>query len=322
MKPLEGVPAPKCVIITPVFNDFASVARLVRELAPADPLETLLLIVNDGSLEHPPSEFPGGAPPFRIGVLHLKANLGHQRAIAAALGFVSHWVKPDAAVVVMDADGQDRPRDVAKLLNASALSPEKIIVAQRLRRSEPLLFRLGYIGYRWLFQLLTGMGIRHGNFSAMSGRTVRRLAHVTGLWNHYAATVQISKIPVVGVEVDRGERYSGVSHMNLTGLIAHGLSAISVHMETAGVRMLLGAMTLSLLAGLGLAVVVIIRLTTDLAIPGWASMLSASFAILAVLGLMSSVQLVFTVLAARVRLPVIAAVDAIHFISDFQLYDQ
>lgn len=323
LEPLEGGADPRYVIIAPVFDDFAAAARLIEEIADAlDPAalpHTLLLIANDGSLKPAPSEFPGGAAALRVGVLNLKANLGHQRAIAAALGFVSHWIASDATVVVMDADGQDRPQDVPELLRLSAQNPGMVVVAQRARRSERLVFRAGYACYRLLFRLLTGRTIRHGNFSAMTGRTAQRLAHAAGLWNHFAATIQASKIPVLGVEVDRGERYVDASRMDLVALIVHGLSAISVHMETAGVRMVLGALVLSLLAGLGLACVIVIRLTTDLAIPGWASILGASFLILAVLGLMFSVQLVFTVLAARERLPVIAAVNAVHFIRDFEL---
>lgn len=315
--------APKCVVIAPVLDDFPAASRLVREigdeLKPERPSDLMFLFVNDGSLEPPTPEFPKEIAPFPVGILHLKANLGHQRAIAVALGFVSHWVPPDADVVVMDADGQDRPRDVPRLLDVRSRNPEGIVVAQRARRSETTGFRFGYACYRLLFRLLTGKTIRHGNFSAMSGSTAQRLAHVAGLWNHYAATIQISRIPVHGVEVDRGARYAGASRMNLITLVRHGLSAIAVHMETAGVRMLLAALVLSLLAGLALAAVVAIRLTTNLAIPGWASMLGASLMILAVLGLMFSAQLVFTVLAARERLPVIAAVDAVHFVRHFEL---
>jgi hypothetical protein len=326
VKPLQDLPAPKRVIIAPVLDDFTSAARLlhetVKELYDVDHSRTLFLFVNDGSLKPPPPEFPFDIDLPRVGVLHLRANLGHQRAIAAALGFVSHWIAPDATVLVMDADGEDRPQDAQELLRLSAENPNSIIVAYRARRSETLIFRIGYVCYRLLFHMLTGQRIRHGNFSAMTGRTVQRLAHLAGLWNHYAATIQISRIPVLGVEADRGARYADTSRMNLIALIQHGLSAISVHMETVGVRILLGALFVSLLAGIGLVTVVAIRLTTELAIPGWASLLGASFMILAVLGLMLSVQLVFMVLAARERLPVIAAVDALRFIRDFELFSK
>ena len=59
--------------------------------------------------------------------------------------------------------------------------------------------------------------------------------------------------------------------MNLVSLILHGLGGISVHGDVIGVRALLGTLVAVLLCVIGIAIVVAIRFTTDLAIPGWAS---------------------------------------------------
>lgn len=305
------------IIIAPVFNDFESADCLLQDLERALEAEghqrSLVLLVNDGSSDRcPPQLLKNRA--VKVAMLHLRTNLGHQRAIAVALGFVSSWVPADAAVVVMDGDGEDHPKDINSLLRVLKANPDKIVVANRARRQESFGFRLGYGLYRALFRLLTGQTIRHGNFSAMSGRTCTRLAHLSSLWNHYAATLYISRIPIIGVELDRGSRYAGMSKMNLVSLIVHGLSAISVHIEKAGVRMLLGAFLISTLAGAVAVGVSIVRLFTDWAIPGWASIVGSSFLVLAVLSLISSVQLIFIVLAARERRPVIPAVDSGLFI--------
>jgi polyisoprenyl-phosphate glycosyltransferase len=249
-----------------------------------------------------------------VGVVRLRSNVGHQRAIAIGLSFLHGWVRPDAAVVVMDADGEDDPADVPRLLEALARQPGHIVVANRARRSESLGFRIGYGLYRAAYRALTGHAIRSGNFCAMRGASVRRLAYIPSLWNHLAATIYKSRLPVAGIEVARGRRYAGQSRMNLIDLMVHGLSAISVHMEAAGVRVLvlaLGFSATALAAGL---FVVHRRLFTDLAIPGWASVLSTLFILLAAVGLSAALTLVFLVLSARDRRPVIPAVDGHYWV--------
>ena len=51
------------------------------------------------------------------GVLHLRSNQGHQRAIALGLYHLHEFTDAEA-VVVMDGDGEDRPEDLPELLRA------------------------------------------------------------------------------------------------------------------------------------------------------------------------------------------------------------
>lgn len=310
--PADGI---RCLLITPVFNDFACAAQLLRDLQKQVPADirrhTAVLLVNDGSTE--PKVLTPSAE-LRVFEMTLHANLGHQRAIAVALGVVSRWLSADAVLVVLDCDGEDRPEDVPRLIEAARAHPDRLILANRARRSEALGFRIGYGLYQLLYRLLTGHNIRHGNFSAMSGRLATKLAFVPSLWNHYAATLDKCRIPTHGIDVIRGHRYSGTSRMNLVALIAHGLSAISVHIETAGVRMLLAFLGLGLTALSAGLTVAMIKILTPWAIPGWASTMVGLFTILAIVGLAACVQLIFTVLAARERPPVLVAYDAWRFV--------
>jgi uncharacterized membrane protein len=95
---------------------------------------------------------------------------------------------------------------------------------------------------------------------------------VSELWNHYAAGVFKARIPYQTISTTRAPRLTGESHLKFVGLIAHGLSALSVHAEVIGVRLLvvagLAAVTItSLLAG-----VVLVGFVTSGAIPGWATL--------------------------------------------------
>jgi len=102
------------------------------------------------------------------------------------------------------------------------------------------------------------------------------------IWNHYAAALFRSKLPFTTIPIARGVRISGESRMNFGALVAHGLSAISVFGEIVGVRVLLVALAGSFFAAAGILVVVLIRVFTDYAIPGWATYAGGILAIIVV----------------------------------------
>lgn len=90
--------------------------------------------------------------------------------------------------------------------------------------------------------------------------------------------------------------------MNFTSLVLHGLSAVAVYSDVIGVRALF--VTLSLVAASVLAggTAVVIRLTTNFAIPGWATYAVGLSAILLVQAVTLSVLFVFLVLFNRTTL--------------------
>src|SRR5204862_1949020 len=108
-------------------------------------------------------------------------------------------------------------------------------------------------------------------FSIVPASQLQRLVVVSELWNHYAAAVFKARIPRSSIPTQRGERLSGKSRMNFVALVVHGLSALSVHSEIIGVRLLVVALVVVGLMGALLGAVVGVRLFTSLAIPGWAT---------------------------------------------------
>jgi len=302
----------------PVFNDWEAVARLLTALdgvaaGLADSVSVLL--VDDASTEPVP-----GALPFRpaairrVHVLPLRRNLGHQRAIAIGLTFVySQW--PCRAVVVMDADGEDAPADVPKLLaELAAHDSRRAVFAARARRSEGLRFWLGYRAYKLLHRALTGRRVEVGNFSVLPWHLLERLVGVSEIWNHYAAAVFKARFAVAQVPVPRARRLAGESRMNFVALVTHGLSAISVYGEIVGVRLLCFAAALIVLAFLGILGTVGIRVFTTQAIPGWATTLMAlSSALMVGLSLVLTVAVLF-VLQSRERSSFLPLRDYLHYV--------
>jgi hypothetical protein len=262
------------VFLIPVFNDWGAVSRVLADLD--EQLETIegpasVLLVDDGSTEPSPTRLPFEPRRLaRVEVLPARRNLGHQRAIALGLTFI-YEQRPCRAVLVMDGDGQDAPRDVPKLLAAlDAAPPGSAVFAARARRSEGPWFAAGYLAYKAIHRLLTGRKVEVGNFSVLPWALLERLVGVSEIWNHYAAAVYKARFPVVQVAVPRAHRVEGHSRMNLVALVTHGLSAISVYGDVVGVRMLglaagLEALTLLALVAIGFA-----RVFLGFAIPSWA----------------------------------------------------
>lgn len=307
-------------IVTPVLDDWESLAILLREidrlLAPAT-RHVHVFVVDDGSRQ------PMDAAALRLGgagaiavvqVVQLAANLGHQRAIAVGLIEAARQTDLDA-VVVLDSDGEDRPEDILRLMTEAAEHPGQIILARRAKRSETLRFRIGYRIYKSLFWLATGRVIDFGNFSLIPIAAARRLTHMAELWNNLAATVMRSRIPFRSVATDRGTRYAGQSRMNMAGLITHGLSAMSVYTDVIFVRMLAATAMLAGATVLGILVTVFIRLFTHLATPGWATTVVGNLLVMLLQTVVIVVASSLMLLAGRSNRQIVPAVDAAAYVA-------
>jgi hypothetical protein len=307
------------IVISPVFNDWDSFSILVLELSrqfAGTDLELHILAVDDGSsqtFELNALILPTNNCIRDIEVVHLAANLGHQRAIAVGLAEVRESNNNDL-VIIMDSDGEDRPSDIVSLLSAAQQYPGSIIFASRIRRSEGLVFGIGYIIYKLVFRLLTGHTITFGNFCLIPMALARRLVHMSELWNNLASAIIRSRLGYQVIPIARGQRYAGISKMNLTSLIAHGLSAMSVSADLIFVRILIGCGLFSGLLMGGMALTVLIRFATDLAIPGWTTTVVGLLSIM----LMQTVVLVAATtlmqLSGRNSRPTIPATDCGGFI--------
>lgn len=249
--------APPLLFVLPAFDDWPVLAELltaIDSLVAAEHLDAEVLVVDDGSqLACDEVSLPVLASVRRVRVLELRRNLGHQRALAVALAF-AHEQFPDRTLVIMDADGEDDPTDVPLLLRRYfEEGGRKVVFAARRKRSESLRFQLGYRVYQLLHRLLTGQGIRIGNFSVVPPRAVARLVVTAETWSHYAAAVLVSRVPRTEVATDRAQRLDGRSKMNFTSLVVHGLSALSVYSHVIGVRLLVAVGVLMAASGGALA---------------------------------------------------------------------
>jgi len=264
------------VVAMPVYEDWESAAKLCEKIdtifSKEAQLRLSVILIDDGSTNAYSSQIPLRLETIeKVSVLLLRRNLGHQRAIAVALPYIQQHCRGDA-LVVMDADGEDRPEDILRMLEVMGRAEPPIAVfAERGRRLENAIFRFFYKLYGILHVLLAGRDIRFGNFSVIPWVYLDSLVAYPELWNHYAATFLKSRLPYTRVCCDRSVRIAGRSHMTFTNLVVHGMSALFANQELVGTRLLMAviAMTTGLLLISGL--VVGIKMFTHLAIPGWAT---------------------------------------------------
>ncbi|MCE7073509.1 glycosyltransferase [Dyadobacter sp. CY327] len=303
------------VIIIPQFNDWEALNLLIQkinaDLNASILRNTTLFIVDDCSSKERTQPFVhfGGK---EIKVLRLYRNLGHQKAIAIGLSYVAEHIAADK-VIVMDADGEDAPSDINLLAERSLQEPGKIIFAERNKRTENFLFRSFYVIYKMLFKLLTGKVITFGNFSLVPQNRLQNLVRVSEIWNNYPGGVIRSRIPYDSVLTNRAKRLAGESKMNFVSLVLHGLSAISVLVDTTAVRILIFSIFMSGIAIAFIIFIIFLKLIGN-ATPGWASTLGSTLMILMLQSFLISLFLVFMVLQYRSQQHFIPAVHYRDFV--------
>lgn len=306
-------------VLIPVFNDWEAVLLLLPRIDTAMGrygARVEVLLVDDGSTDPLPGRVTSGSYQAieSVRVLRLRRNLGHQRAIAVGLAFLEDTSAADA-VAVMDGDGQDDPEAIPALLDRmTELGNSTIVFAGRRRRAEGLFFRTFYYAYASMHRVLTGFGLRVGNFSVIPRAALRRLVAVGELWNHYAAAVYHSRLPHDRVPTPRAPRVGGKSKMNFIGLVTHGLSAISVYADRVGVRLLVASSA----AFAGVALVVLGASVWGLMqhgqVPIWIADNIGVVLVLFVQFLLFTLLFCFIVLRSRIHMSFIPHRDYGHFV--------
>lgn len=288
----------RTTILIPVYNDWEALDKLLSLIeAQAASLKRSfdILLINDCSADEVSvAKYQG----LNIKVISLFRNLGHQKAIAIGMSYLANQ-DHETQVLVMDADGEDKPSDIPTLLAKTEVAKDKIIFAKRSKRSEGLVFRVFYVIYKSVFKLLTGKTINFGNFSIVPAGQLKKVAFLSEIWNNYPGGIIKSKLPFDDISIDRGKRLAGESKMNFVSLVLHGMSTISVFLETTAVRILIFAVIMVVLCFVGIGVVLELKFVEQMATPGWASNLAIAFFIVILQGFFISLFLVFMVLNHR-----------------------
>ena len=199
----------KISVIVPCFNEEAVLPKLFARLgavAATWQADYEIICVDDGSRDHTWEILQAqNAKDPRWRGLSFARNFGHQTAVSAGLHFAS-----GDAVVVIDADLQDPPEEIARLL-AKWREGFEVVFATRKKRKDPLLKTFLAWGFYRLLSKMTPLPMARdaGDFCLLDKKVVavmkalpERNRYLRGLrtWCGFRQT---------SVEFDRAERAAG-----------------------------------------------------------------------------------------------------------------
>ena len=231
----------KFIILIPVYNDWKSVFKLLKAIdlqITEWNAEVSVLIINDASTEERPAIESSFKNIKSVRVMNMKKNQGHARCYATGLKFLS--IKEDFDYLIpMDGDGEDRPEELNLLFKKLNENPLKTVTADRIKRSEGLLFKLMYGGHKILTYVFTGQFIKFGNYCCLPKEAATKLIKEACIWSSFSGSVTKIISDRVSVPSIRGQRYFGPSQMTFFNLLIHSFSIIAVFRGSVIVRSIL-----------------------------------------------------------------------------------
>ncbi len=220
----------KFTFLIPVFNDWDSLnvllGRIDQEISLFEDIFEVV-VVNDGSTIKRAIKSENFKKINLIKILNLKRNLGSQRALAIGLKYLSILEK-ETNIILMDADGEDDPCLLKKIIDSSKNFPNKIITVNRTKRNESLVFRFMYEVHYLFTLLVTGKKVRFGNYSLINSNKLKKMLTCGDLWGAYPAAIVNNYTDIEPLFSERKKRETGNTKMNLFNLILHSLRIISV----------------------------------------------------------------------------------------------
>ncbi|MDC3030417.1 glycosyltransferase [Candidatus Pelagibacter sp.] len=228
----------KFKILIPVYNDWQSVFKLLENInsyVDGSDHEISIIIVNDASNHDLLKEDRVLDNIHSIKILNMKINQGHARCIATGLKYICE--KDDFDYVIpMDGDGEDRPEEILEFIKNVQDTNDRVIVGERIKRSENLLFKISYQIHKLITLTFTGKSIRYGNYTCLPKKTVEKMIQEKATWNSFSGSLKKIENNLIPIPSIRGIRYFGFSKMNFISLIKHSLSIMSVFRKTFLIR--------------------------------------------------------------------------------------
>jgi dolichol-phosphate mannosyltransferase len=260
-------------VVIPVLNEAATLPLLLPRLR--DVLRDQsweLIVVDDGSTDATPAILDREARnDHRIKFLRFTRNFGHQAAVTAGLDFAN-----GDAVVVMDADLQDPPELLPRML-ALFEQGYDVISPQRISRESETIFK------RWtatLFYKVLSQISGHsctpdvGDFRLLSRRAVEAIRSLREQHRYMRGMIAWLGMKEAILPFERHPRAAGKTKYSLARMVRFAWTGIS-SFSALPLRMSMAAGCILSFAGfLYLLRVVYLALWTTTLVPGWASVVA------------------------------------------------
>lgn len=219
---------PVISIITPVYNEAPIVDELYRRLSGVldSTGETWeIVMVNDGSWDGSAEKMHALAErDARVRVINFARNFGHQNAVTAGMDFVR-----GDAVVVIDADLQDPPEVILKLLDKWREGYDVVYAVRSQRRGETWFKRFtAKLFYRLIYRITdVDIPLDTGDFRLMDRRVVDAVNNMREHNRFIRGMTSWVGFRQTGVEYVRQERFAGETKYPLKKMLRFALDAIT-----------------------------------------------------------------------------------------------
>ncbi|MBO9542051.1 glycosyltransferase family 2 protein [bacterium] len=262
-------------IVVPIYNEEAIILELHRRLTAVMqgmPDDYELVFVNDGSRDGSRQLLKGvvSSDP-RSRLIDLSRNFGHQIAITAGLDHAR-----GDAVVIIDADLQDPPEVIPRLVEKWREGFDVVYAVRAKRQGESLFKRVTAAGFYRLIARITNVEIPidTGDFRLMNRRAVESLKRVREKNRFVRGLVAWIGFRQVGVEFVREERFAGETKYPLKKMLKFAFDGItSFSFLPLQLATYLGFLV-SGVSFLGILYVIYLRVFAHATIVGWASLMA------------------------------------------------
>ncbi|MCC9596334.1 MULTISPECIES: glycosyltransferase family 2 protein [unclassified Rubrivivax] len=277
---------PVLAVVAPCYNEQEVLPETVRRLRQL--LERLvgegridaasrIWLVDDGSRDATWSLIRDAGTEPGIGVcgIKLSRNRGHQIALLAGLLSATGDV-----IVSVDADLQDDLEAIPRMLDAHAAGHDIVYGVRSSRATDTAFKRFTAEGY---YRLLDRLGVEvifnHADYRLMSRRAIEALRAYPETNVFLRGLIPQLGFPSTTVEYARAERFAGESKYPLRKMLQLAWQGVT-SFSAAPLRAIttIGLLVSVLSLGLGFWAL-FVRLFTDEAVPGWASIVIPLFLI-------------------------------------------
>ena len=270
-------------LVVPAYNEEAVLEEFHRVVAAEIsglPDDFEFVFVDDGSRDRTADILRGLAPhDSRVRVVLLSRNFGHEAAIEAGL----RAARGDA-VIVMDADLQDGPEILPRLI-AEWREGAEVVYAVRKGRKEGRLLRTAFSGFYRLAGRVMSIDLPRdaGPFSLMDRKVVDVLNTLPEKGRYFPGLRAYAGFSQVPVEAERHERAAGETKYSLVKRTLGGTNAIFSFSKLPLRLMTFMGFAMALLAVAGLIWVIVGAIVGSGTAQGWTSVMTVMFFLAAVM---------------------------------------
>jgi dolichol-phosphate mannosyltransferase len=257
-------------VVAPVYNEEALVDEFYARVCTAlDDLRFELVLVDDGSTDATPRllERLADHDP-RVRVVYLSRNFGHQTALTAGLDHAG-----GDAVVMLDADLQDPPELILKMLDHWQAGCD-VVYAVREQREGESRFKLSTA--RWFYKLFDRLAQvelqnNSGDYRLLDRRALNALLSMRERNRFLRGMTVWVGYTQAAVPYHRDPRYAGETKYTFTKMLRFSLDAISSFSHRPLQLATLLGFLISTLAFIAIPVVVVLRLVGSY-LPGFSAL--------------------------------------------------